>query len=256
VLSAGVGKTVIAYCCHIGALADFCRSLANNCLETRYLYDENIGLACVYFDHKQEFRTIDILGSILKQIVQRRAVVSDEIHEIYRIRYEKRGTRPTLKDVSTALQVEISRFTKVFLVLDALDECPTREYTSDRILAELKKLLPGIRLMITGRPFVVSYISQLGGFQTLEIRALCRVARTRKVNKTKVTFASGNLGGLNTQCPLVRAMISSFLMACFMWAPCHVANRRTIALCAHHVMTHVLALLTVMWKRTYVVNST
>jgi len=170
-MAAGVGKTVIAYCIGSSALAYFCSSLAINYLESRYLYDENIGLACVYFDHKQEFRTTDILASILKHIVQRRAVVSDELRELHRM-HSKRETGPTLRDVVTALQVEISHFTKVFLVVDALDECPTREYTIDRILAELKLLLPGVRLMITGRPFAVSHISQLGGFETLEIRAL------------------------------------------------------------------------------------
>ena len=57
-------------------------------------------------------------------------------------------------------------------MIDALDECPTSEHTIEMVLHELKKLLPIARLMITGRPFAVRYMSRFASFETLEIRAL------------------------------------------------------------------------------------
>ena len=144
------------------------RSIAINYLENKFCYDENIGLACVYFDHKQEFKAVDILRSILKHILQRKSSVSDEIRELYE-KHSKRETSPTLKDVAVALEAERSKFTKIFLVIDALDECPTSEHTVEILLRHLEKLRPIVRLMVTGRPFAVEYMS---GFASLELREI------------------------------------------------------------------------------------
>jgi len=144
------------------------RSIAINYLENKFCYDENIGLACVYFDHKQEFKPVDILRSILKHILQRKSSVSDETRELYR-KHLKRETSPMLKDIAVALEAERSKFTKIFLVIDALDECPTSEHTVEILLRHLEKLRPIVRLMVTGRPFAVEYMS---GFASLELREI------------------------------------------------------------------------------------
>ena len=111
---------------------------------------------------------MDILRSILKHILQRKSSVSDEIRELYE-KHSKRETSPTLKDVAVALEAERSKFTKIFLVIDALDECPTSEHTVEILLRHLEKLRPIVRLMVTGRPFAVEYMS---GFASLELREI------------------------------------------------------------------------------------
>ena len=147
------------------------RSIAINYLENKFCYDENIGLACVYFDHKQEFKAVDILRSILKHILQRKSSVSDEIRELYE-KHSKRETSPTLKDVAVALEAERSKFTKIFLVIDALDECPTSEHTVEILLRHLEKLRPILRLMVTGRPFAFKYNHVHGKWAKFPLRLM------------------------------------------------------------------------------------
>ena len=146
------------------------RSIAINYLENKFCYDENIGLACVYFDHKQEFKPVDILRSILKHILQRKSSVSDETRELYR-KHLKRETSPMLKDIAVALEAERSKFTKIFLVIDALDECTTSEHTVEILLRHFETLRPVVRLMVTGRPFALKYMAGFASLETREIGA-------------------------------------------------------------------------------------
>jgi len=150
--------------------ADF-RSIAINYLERYVFCNNDVTMACVYFDYKRKFKPVEILRSILKSVVRRMSPVSDKIRELYR-NHSGRETRPTLKEVAEILANETQKFEKVFIVLDALDECPEEEYTVSKILEEIRKLLPTVRLMVTGRPFAAKYMSKFQEFATLEIRAL------------------------------------------------------------------------------------
>jgi hypothetical protein len=82
--------------------------------------------------------------------------------------HTSRETLPPLAEISTALQHELSGFSKFFIVLDALDECTANKQL---ILNELKKLQPKIRLLITGRPFVSKDVSIFDNITMVQIRA-------------------------------------------------------------------------------------
>jgi len=45
----------------------------------------------------------------------------------------------------------VRRISKVFIVIDALDECPESNRTRESLLAEIRKLQPTIHLLITSR---------------------------------------------------------------------------------------------------------
>jgi ankyrin repeat domain-containing protein 50 len=49
------------------------------------------------------------------------------------------------------LQLEVHHPSKVFIVIDALDECPNSNGTRDALVAEIRKLPPIIHLLITSR---------------------------------------------------------------------------------------------------------
>lgn len=72
-------------------------------------------------------------------------------------------TRPTLTELSTVLQQEADKFSTVFIVVDALDECPD-EKTRTKLVLELQKLGPSVKLMITGRSHVMSNITATFAF--------------------------------------------------------------------------------------------
>jgi len=134
-----------------------------------FAFDEDIAIVCVYFDHKQELNPTAILRSILQNVVQRqRGGLSDEIREFHK-KYARRDT--TMQEVSEVLQLEISDFSKIFIVLDALDECTTTDNAARNLLVELQKLQPKLHLMVTGRPFAVKSMSLFPTHATLEVRA-------------------------------------------------------------------------------------
>jgi hypothetical protein len=136
-----------------------------------FAYDEDIAIACVYFDHKQDFKPVAILRSILKNVVQRQENgLSDEVAQLFR-KHNRRKTQPTLSEVSDVLQLEICDFSKIFIVLDALDECSTSENATEKLLAELQKLQPKLHLMVTSRPFAVTEMCVFDGYETLQVRA-------------------------------------------------------------------------------------
>ena len=53
---------------------------------------------------------------------------------LYR-RHSKKQTRPTLGELSKLLQSEVRHISKVFIVIDALDECPESNRTRESFLA-------------------------------------------------------------------------------------------------------------------------
>jgi ankyrin repeat domain-containing protein 50 len=86
----------------------------------------------------------------LQQLVQRNPVISVDIVSLYH-QHTKKQTRPTLDEISKLLQLEICRLSKVFIAIDALDECPESNRTRESFLAEIRKLQPAIHLFITSR---------------------------------------------------------------------------------------------------------
>jgi hypothetical protein len=95
-------------------------------------------------------KAVDLIASLLQQLVQRGLVISDDIVSLYR-HHSKKQTRPTLDELSKLLQSEVRRLSDVFIVIDALDECLEGNHTGESFLAEIQKLQPTIHLLITSR---------------------------------------------------------------------------------------------------------
>jgi hypothetical protein len=158
-VSAGVGKTVLAYHPDIPNLAhDIGSSVVINYLLERIADEEKTGLAFIYFNHKEKIPPVGVLGSILKYLAQQRTKLSKEVRDLYQ-KHIDRETSPTLTDLSTLLQLESGRFSKIFVVVDALDEWWMDDSEGAQLFSELQKLGLRLMLMITGRPHVNSIIT-------------------------------------------------------------------------------------------------
>jgi hypothetical protein len=144
------------------------RSIAVDYVLQRFRDDPDIKIACVYFEHKQSFTAADIIRSVLKQLVQCRPL-TQEIRDLYSKHLEK-DTQPLAKEVTEILKGESQNLTKMFVVLDALDECLDPD-TRSKILIEFQNLKPKVRIMITGRPDITNTMSLTPGYQLLEILA-------------------------------------------------------------------------------------
>ncbi|RDW64524.1 uncharacterized protein DSM5745_09935 [Aspergillus mulundensis] len=94
----------------------------------------------------------NLLASIIKQFVQRYDVGTNEMMELFTT-HDKEGTRPLRAQLQSTLELLFRKFTKVFIILDGLDELRKEK---DR-LPLLKALAPNdsdftVNLMVTSRP--------------------------------------------------------------------------------------------------------
>jgi hypothetical protein len=85
-------------------------------------------------------------------------------------RHSKKQTRPTLDELSKLLQSEVRRISKVFIIIDALDECPESNCTRESFLTEIRKLHPTIYLLITSR-HILAVEREFEQAERVEIRA-------------------------------------------------------------------------------------
>jgi hypothetical protein len=107
----GAGKTIIT-----SAVIDTLRSL--------FAKDEDVALAYVYCDFRRyhEQKAEDLLSSLLKQLSQGRSSLPDPVRSLYD-EHRRNRTRPSVSDISTNLQSVAAMYSRVFIVIDALDEC-------------------------------------------------------------------------------------------------------------------------------------
>ena len=141
-----------------------------NHLEKNFEGVNDVALACVYFNYKEATTPTDIIGNLLKQLLERNPGLSNEARALYSS-HEPRQTRPNLKELLQLLRTESARISTFFLVLDALDEFSDTSNARAIILLELRQL-PNARVMITGRSHVGNTVqSKLDDVSTLPIRA-------------------------------------------------------------------------------------
>ncbi|KAI9778250.1 MAG: hypothetical protein M1839_008274 [Geoglossum umbratile] len=136
----GAGKTVLT-----SVIVDY--------LE-RSFAQEDVAIAYIYCSYKrQKVQTdINLIASLLQQLVQKGSSIPKKVLSLYRDRTRK---PPTLNEFSKLLQSEIRRFSRVFVIIDALDECTDGDGTRGRFLAELRKLQPDIHLLVTSRHMTI-----------------------------------------------------------------------------------------------------
>jgi hypothetical protein len=129
-------------------------------------------VAWLYCNHKEtaEQTLANLLGCLLKQLMLERSIVPANIQHMYD-ELSKRLTRPAYSEIIRMLRSEVSNHSEVFLVVDALDECPEDDMnTRSKLLEQLRSLPGNVKLMITSR-YLSSIEHDLEGEQRLEIHA-------------------------------------------------------------------------------------
>lgn len=112
-----------------------------------------------------------ILGSLLQQLLRRTKRMSNRVHALYE-RCNDGKRRPTSGELADLLHSESRFLPKLFIVVDALDECPSADDMTSRFLLEIQKLRPNLHLLITSRPHLKRVTEQLlPDAIRLEIRA-------------------------------------------------------------------------------------
>jgi hypothetical protein len=142
-------------------------------LTARFSTDPTIGIAYIYCNfRRQDEQEIDhLLASLLKQLAESQPSLPGTVEELYN-RHKTKRTRPSLDEISRSLQTVTTLYSRVFIIVDALDECQISDGCRQRFLSGLFNLQAkcGANLFTTSRP-ISSIEKEFEGNSKLEIRA-------------------------------------------------------------------------------------
>ncbi len=139
----------------------------------KYIQDTDIGVAYLYCNYKtQADQTApNLAATILKQLIQERPSTAEPVVNLYD-HYADRRTRPSFEEITIALQAVVSSYSKVYVVIDALDECPDYNGSRSQVLGMLRNLQSkgNLSLMATSR-FIPEVVQNFSLSPILEVRA-------------------------------------------------------------------------------------
>jgi NACHT domain len=146
-------------------------------------------LYCSYGMHHEQ-KAVDLLSALLKQLVQELPSVPDSVKGLYSTHHDRK-TRPSFDEISRTLLAMMDNFSRVFIIIDALDECGDDNGTRMKILSGIRNIQGkcDVKLMATSR-FVATIMQEFEGDIMLEVRAHdedvgkylgCRLASERQL---------------------------------------------------------------------------
>jgi Cdc6-like AAA superfamily ATPase len=156
----GAGKTILT-------------SIVIEELTVRFSNDPSIGITYIYcnFRRQDEQKIDDLLASLLKQLVESQPSLPSTVKDLYG-RHKTKRTRPSPKEVSDTLQIVAKSYSRVFVIIDALDECQVFDGCRSKLLSEIFSLQTKCRsnIFATSR-FMPDIVERFDNEMRLEIRA-------------------------------------------------------------------------------------
>jgi hypothetical protein len=156
----GAGKTILS-------------SVIIEELYSRYGNDSEIGISYIYCDYQRrnEQKLEDLLASLLRQFIQVQTSLPDSI-KILHDKHSIKATRPTINELRSALHSICCHFSRIYIVIDALDECQTYDGPRSKILDEIfsLQLQYPVGFLATSR-FIPDVVAMFQQTCTIEIRA-------------------------------------------------------------------------------------
>jgi len=142
-------------------------------LINQYHDNPNVGIAYIYcnFRRNDEQKLDDLLTSLLKQLTESLPSLPKVITELYK-RHKTKRTRPSTDELLKALQEIAASYARLFVVIDALDECEAASGCRSRLIEEGFTLQDrcGVNLFMTSR-FIPEITNKFDKSCWLEIRA-------------------------------------------------------------------------------------
>ena len=156
----GAGKTILT-------------AITIDDLTMRFRGQADIGIAFLFcnFRQQEEQKVDNLLASLLKQLSSGKASLPDSVMALYR-KHEDKRTRPSFDELSKALRSVTAMFSRVFIVIDALDEWQTTDGCRTGFLTEifLAQVHSRANVFATSR-FLPEVTERFEGSISLEIRA-------------------------------------------------------------------------------------
>ncbi|KAJ6051209.1 hypothetical protein N7499_010572 [Penicillium canescens] len=156
----GAGKTIMA-----AAVIEELNDLHGN--------NSDVGIAYFYCNYHRpdEEKPANLLASLLRQLAQGQSTLPDSLKTLHD-QHRRTGTRPTLAEISKALNSVASRLSQLFIVLDALDECEISPLSRDKVLDVIFDLQSkyNLNILATSR-FLPDIVERFTGKPSREISA-------------------------------------------------------------------------------------
>jgi Cdc6-like AAA superfamily ATPase len=137
----GAGKTILT-------------SIVVDNLETLSVDNRTVGIAYVYcnFRRQDEQTAKELLESLVKQLLQGLSDFPENVKSFHE-KHRKNKSRPSLEEISSTLLSITKLYSRVFILIDALDECRTSDGSRTRLLEEVFGLQAqsGINIFATSR---------------------------------------------------------------------------------------------------------
>ncbi|KAI4149988.1 MAG: hypothetical protein LQ340_004326 [Diploschistes diacapsis] len=151
--------------------------------------DNSVGICYIYcnFRRKDEQTLKNLMASLLRQLAQGQPVFPEYLKDLYQ-RHKQRGTRPSVDEICRTLHSVATGLSRVFVVIDALDECQISDGCRSRFISELLDLHTrlGANVLVTSR-FIPEITKSFENTVSLEIRAS---------NEDIGRYLNGNLSNL------------------------------------------------------------
>ncbi|KAL8704280.1 MAG: hypothetical protein Q9201_002559 [Fulgogasparrea decipioides] len=112
---------------------------------------------------------------LLTQVIRQQSKTDAEVKQLYKT-YHNNKTYPAIEEYVRILKGQTRHFSKIFILVDALDECSEDGHTRSRFIQHLQALLPHISLLVTSRK-TPDIEATFAGVPRLEIRALDKDVR-------------------------------------------------------------------------------
>jgi hypothetical protein len=143
-----------------------------NDLVNRFEDDTTVGVAYLYcnFQRQQDQKAEYLLANLIKQLAQNQKPFPGGVQALYD-RHQKRNTRPLLEELSVTLQSVGMSYSRVFIVVDALDECHDTDGSRTKLLDHLfsAQSKTGLNLFATSR-FIPDITKRFKACLSREIR--------------------------------------------------------------------------------------
>ncbi|KIX02772.1 uncharacterized protein Z518_08714 [Rhinocladiella mackenziei CBS 650.93] len=137
-----------------GAGKTICTAIVIDTLFSTIFPNDNVGIAYIYCNFRRQFeqKPIDLLASLLQQLIQGQPSVPQSLKQFHKKHQQKR-TRPSIDEISKALHSTVRDYSRTFIIVDALDECQAANGGRRQLLRELFDLQDktAINLFVTSR---------------------------------------------------------------------------------------------------------
>lgn len=156
----GAGKTILT-------------SIVVDHLCSKYQTNFSVGIAYLYcnFRQQQQQKPEDLLLSLLKQLVQKRAPVPESVKILYKC-HNREQTRPSFNEILEALELVAAQYSRTLIMVDALDECGISDNERQKFLLAIFNLQDKTKANLFATSRINDNIAELfKGALSLQIRA-------------------------------------------------------------------------------------